>query len=215
MRLFLVNVIPSGNTLVIPCNQFEKGDTWAFQLYYDGERYDIPSGATVKIIGTKKDGAAYAIGGTLTNNEAVFTVTEQMTAVGGRSVAELLIISGNVVTYSANFLIMVEPSALQGDLIDSELPDCIVTADGDVYMRIDIQLDTALTATDRPAQGAAVGNAIATVRGLLNSAVASINNEIADAVHSADVSYIQKVSRAEYDAITVKDENTLYMVVEE
>lgn len=138
MRTFKVNMIPTGMPLYIRANQFERGDVWRFQLYYDGARYTIPSGADVRICGTKKDGAAYEHTCTVQDNEAVITVTEQMTAAYGWSTVELLVVSGDVVLYTANFIVDCEPAAVDGDLTNSNIPLTIVDADGNVYVRSDL-----------------------------------------------------------------------------
>jgi len=135
MRTFKVNMIPTGMPLYIRANQFERGDVWRFQLYYDGARYTIPSGATVKICGTKRDGAAYEHACTVEDNEAVITVTEQMTAASGWSTVELFVVSGSTILYTANFVVDCEPAAVQGDLNDSDIPIAIVDADGNVYIQ--------------------------------------------------------------------------------
>lgn len=234
MRTFKVNMIPTGMPLYIRANQFERGDEWRFQLYYEGARYTIPSGAEVRICGTKKDGAAYEHTCTVQDNEAAITVTEQMTAAYGWSTVELLVVNGDVVLYTANFIVDCEPAAVQGELVDSDIPDSIVTADGDVYLRIDIALDDTLSIADKPADAKAVGDAIQAARDAASAALASaiaaeratateddrtlqrqitsIQNDIADAVHSEEVQHIVKIMRADYDALPVKQPDTLYIV---
>ena len=138
MRTFKVNMIPTGMPLYIRANQFEKGDEWRFQLFYGGARYTIPSGATVKICGTKRDGTAYEHECTVASNEAVIAVTEQMTAVSGWSTVELFVVNGDVVLYTANFIVDCEPAAVDGDLTNSNIPLTIVDADGNVYVRSDL-----------------------------------------------------------------------------
>ena len=129
-------MIPGGAQTAIACNQFESGDTWVFALYYDGGRYSIPADAEVSITGTKPDGAAYNIEGSVVDNAVVITVTDQITACAGRSIAEILVESeaGGTTLYSANFPLLVEPAAVQGEFSPSEIPAAIVDADGNVYL---------------------------------------------------------------------------------
>lgn len=136
MRTFSLDMIPGGAQTAVACNQYEAGDTWVFALYYDGGRYSIPQDAAVSITGTKPDGAAYKIAGTVVDNAVVITVTDQITACEGRSIAEILVESetDGTTLYSANFPLLVEPAAVQGDLSPSEIPAAIVDADGNVYL---------------------------------------------------------------------------------
>jgi hypothetical protein len=89
----------------------------------------------VSITGTKPDGAAYKVAGTVESNAVQITVTDQITACAGRSIAEILVESetDGTTLYSANFPLLVEPAAVQGDLSPSEIPAAIVDADGNVY----------------------------------------------------------------------------------
>ena len=135
MREFSIDMIPGGTQTAVSCNQFESGDTWVFALYYDGGRYSIPEDAEVSITGTKPDGAAYNISGTVTDNSVVIEVTEQITACAGRSIAEIFVESetDGTTLYSANFPLLVEPAAVQGEFNPSEIPSAIVDTDGNVY----------------------------------------------------------------------------------
>lgn len=128
-------MIPGGAQTAVACNQYESGDTWVFALYYDGGRYEIPTGAEVFITGTKPDGAAYKIAGTVVDNAVVIEVTEQMTACAGRSIAEILVESetDGTTLYSANFPLLIEPAAVHGELSPSVIPTAIVDAEGNIY----------------------------------------------------------------------------------
>ena len=135
MRQFSIDMIPGGTQTAVHCNQFEVGDTWDFALYYNGGRYTIPEDAEVSITGTKADGAAYKVDGTVVDNAVQIEVTEQMTAAAGKTIAEILVVSDTDGTtlYSANFPVIVEPAAVQADLTPSEIPTAIVGPDGTIY----------------------------------------------------------------------------------
>ncbi|MBQ6373430.1 MAG: hypothetical protein IJJ45_02965, partial [Clostridia bacterium] len=122
MRTFYVDTIPGGQQTCIQCNQFERGDEWRFQLFYGGGRYTIPVGSNVMLTGTKADKAAFEVSATIIDNTAIITVTEQMTAAAGKCVAELMVVDGSTVLYTANFYLLIEPAAVQGDLNDSDIP---------------------------------------------------------------------------------------------
>lgn len=135
MRQFSLDMIPGGAQTAVACNQYESGDTWLFSLYYDGGRYEIPTGAEVSITGTKPDGAAYKIAGTVESNAVQIVVTDQITACAGRSIAEILVESetDGTVLYSANFPLLIEPAAVQGEFSPSVIPTAIVDTDGNIY----------------------------------------------------------------------------------
>lgn len=135
MRTFSLDMIPGGAQTAVACNQYEAGDVWVFALYYDGGRYSIPADADVSITGTKPDGAAYKIAGTVVDNAVSITVTDQITACAGRSIAEILVESetDGTTLYSANFPLLIEPAAVQGELSPSVIPTAIVDAEGNIY----------------------------------------------------------------------------------
>ena len=152
-REFSIDMIPGGTQTAVACNQYESGDTWDFALYYNGGRYTIPEDAEVSITGTKADGAAYQVDGTVVNNAVQIEVTEQMTAAAGKTVAEILVVSDTDGTtlYSANFPIIVEPAAVQGDLSPSEIPTAIVGPDGTIYYSEEAIISEGVTSEVRAA----------------------------------------------------------------
>ena len=186
MRTFYVDTVPGGQQACIQCNQFETGDTWRFQLFYGGGRYDIPAGATVKITGTKADKAAFAVAATVDSNEVVVAVTEQITAAAGRCIAELLIESDGAAIYSANFVIMVEPAAVQGELSTSTVPLSITDADGNVYVQsdLDVAAEALLerTAEDQYQQDLAAGVAKRVVEEYTGSTLAGVIQSVKSAI---------------------------------
>ena len=152
-REFSIDMIPGGTQTAVHCNQFEAGDTWDFALYYNGGRYTIPEDADVSITGTKADGAAYKVDGTVVNNAVRIEVTEQMTAAAGKTVAEILVVSDTDGTtlYSANFPIIVEPAAVQADLSPSEIPTAIAGPDGTIYYSEEAIISDGVTSEVRQA----------------------------------------------------------------
>ena len=135
-------MIPGGSQTAIACNQFERGDVWVFALYYNGGRFQIPAGATVAITGTKNDKAAFEVSASVADNTVIVTVTEQMTAAAGKCVAELMVVDGSTVLYTANFYLLIEPAAVQGELVDSDVPQTIVDVNGNVYIQSGYVLDS-------------------------------------------------------------------------
>ena len=90
---------------VINANQFDQGEEWVFTLLQsDGTVYTPSTGA---IIGLKQDGTTILNAGTVNSSgQVVITETEQMTAVPGANLFEILI-DGNT-HGTANFVVFVE-----------------------------------------------------------------------------------------------------------
>lgn len=90
---------------VINANQFDQGEEWIFTLLQsDGTVYTPSTGA---IIGLKQDGTTILNAGTVNSSgQVVITETEQITAVPGSNLFEILI-DGNT-HGTANFVVFVE-----------------------------------------------------------------------------------------------------------
>lgn len=95
-----VNIAP-----VIHASQFDQGEEWIFTLLTeDGTVYTPSTGA---IIGLKTDGTTILNAGTVNEDgQVVITETEQMTAVPGSNIFEILIDGNSHGT--ANFVVFVE-----------------------------------------------------------------------------------------------------------
>lgn len=90
---------------VINANQFDQDEEWIFTLLQEDGTVYTPS--TSAIIGLKTDGTTILNAGTVNSSgQVVITETEQMTAVPGSNVFELLI-DGNT-HGTANFVVFVE-----------------------------------------------------------------------------------------------------------
>ena len=90
---------------VINANQFDQDEEWIFTLLTEDGTVYTPS--TSAIIGLKTDGTTILNAGTVNSSgQVVITETEQMTAVPGSNIFELLI-DGNT-HGTANFVVFVE-----------------------------------------------------------------------------------------------------------
>ena len=108
-----LNLIPGQIPTVINLNQFDiLANGLSFTFYKGSESFDI-SGLTALIDGHKPDGNVYEYTGTISDNAAVFDITEQMTAAHGKSVCEVRLkdSDGNNIG-TANFILNIEPSPL-------------------------------------------------------------------------------------------------------
>ena len=97
------------------CQGDTKSRDLSFKLVSDGVLFAPPTGATVTIDGTKPDGKAFTVSGTLSGSTATVTLTEQMTVLAGEIPCQLTIISGTEVLGTARFLLCVQPSAISDD----------------------------------------------------------------------------------------------------
>ena len=128
MQSVNLNLIPGSVLPVINVSQYDSGRQFQLAVYEGASTYSL-TGKTVEIRGTKPNMHGFAYGtsdGVISVSGNVVTVTtnQQMTAVGGKTMAELRITSGTTVIGTLNFVIAVEPAALADDTIisDTDIP---------------------------------------------------------------------------------------------
>lgn len=106
-----INVrVGTGITQNVKLSQGDIGRELVFFLYDGAVRFSPPSGATVKIKGTKPSGLGFDVACTLSGSIARVSTTLAMTQEGGNIPAELEISNGSNVIGTANFVMHVEPS---------------------------------------------------------------------------------------------------------
>lgn len=115
-----LDLIPQGIPPVIYVSQYDKGQTWLFNVLKDGSAFAIPSGSTVTIQGTKSDSTGFQYSCTYSGSVVTATEQQQMTAFAGDVPTEIRITNGNDLIGSLNFIIRVEPAALSDDTVISE-----------------------------------------------------------------------------------------------
>ena len=125
-----LNLIPNGIEPVLHVSQYDKGQTWNFNLFAGSQPFDIPSEATVLIQGTKADNTGFQYACAYSGNVVTAIEQQQMTAFAGKVSVEIAILKNNALIGSHNFILMVEPAALRDDTIisDTELPILIELA---------------------------------------------------------------------------------------
>ena len=113
MASYNLNLIPGDAPVVVPVNQYDRGYTIDFTVY-DGDTVFSLAGYTAVINIGKPDKNVYA-GGTvvLRGNVATVTLEEQMTAMWGPCIAELVFTNSNGRRATANFILDVEKSPLE------------------------------------------------------------------------------------------------------
>lgn len=116
----LLNVIPEDVQPIIHVSQYDKGQTWIFKLLLGDSYYQIPSGSSVTIQGTKKDGTGFQYACSYSGHEVTAIEQQQMTVLAGDVPAELRIVNGNELIGTLNFIIRVEEAALSDNTVISE-----------------------------------------------------------------------------------------------
>lgn len=120
---YSINLIPKDVPVIVNASQYDKESrTIEFDIYDGNSLFDIPSGATVSVVGTKPDktGFTYACNIGSGGYSAYFNIKQQMTVLAGKVPCELRIASGSELIGTANFILNVEKSALDDDTIISE-----------------------------------------------------------------------------------------------
>lgn len=119
----VLNLIPGGVMPVIMINETDKGYQKEFLIYNGNAPYNVPSNVSATIRGTKRDGYGVTEAADVTagSNVVRITVTEQMTAVPGKNIFELVFVDTNGLRVAtANFIMLVERSALNANTVISE-----------------------------------------------------------------------------------------------
>lgn len=135
MMQFFLPVIPDSAPIVIPVNQYDYDDPnyagrLVFNLIYEGQTYDM-TGATASIQGTKPDGTVFAYDAAVSGSIVRAKLTQQMTAVYGRTVGNLIVMDADnnrIGTFA--FWLEVQKSAIDGtaDPSETEIPELIALA---------------------------------------------------------------------------------------
>lgn len=117
----ILNIEKSGIKPRIKVSQYDKTlPQIRATLYSNNQAFNIPSGSTVYISGTKKDNTGFKYECTYSNNEITADITEQMTAFSGDVEVEFTIESSGSRKGTENFILEVEKAALEDDVVISE-----------------------------------------------------------------------------------------------
>ena len=119
-QTFNLELIPQGVPPIIHVSQYDKGQTWLIDVTENGIPFDIPSGTSATVQGTKPDNTGFQYSGTADGTQVEFTLQEQMTVLAGEYDCELVLVNGNDQVATINFTLVVEPAALDDETIISE-----------------------------------------------------------------------------------------------
>ena len=105
---------------IVYLSQYDSSFTLYFDLYATGGDLVIASDTTATIRGTKTDGNGYSASATLNENRVTVIGDQQMTAVPGDNIFEIVLTKDDKELSSSNFIIHVERAALDKDTIVSD-----------------------------------------------------------------------------------------------
>ena len=117
---FDLNLIPDQEPVVVHVSQYDIGAGRLIAHLYDGDlAYTPTAGATVTIQGTKPDHYGFMYDATLSGNTVTADLTEQMCAVAGRTVVNIIVLESDNRTGTFNFFLDVQKAALGNDTVIS------------------------------------------------------------------------------------------------
>lgn len=119
-----LDLIPNGVNPVINVSQYDKGQTWLFNILVNGSAFNIPAGSSVTIRGTKRDSTGFVYACSFSGSTVTAIVQDQMTVCSGDQKGELRIEKNGDIIATMNFTIRVKPSALSDttQISETDLP---------------------------------------------------------------------------------------------
>lgn len=126
-----LNMIPEGEPVIVHVNQYDTGTGRIIAHLYHNDLSYSPSSATVTIQGTKPDMHGFSYSATIDGSAVTADVTQQMTAVAGDVMTQIIVTESSGRTGTFVFILRVQSSALDDDTIisDTELPAIIDEAE--------------------------------------------------------------------------------------
>lgn len=110
----------SENRVVIPVSQYDTAVTIIFTLYASADAgFTIPVDTTASVRGTKTDGNGVSKAADISGNVVTVELDEQMTAVAGKNVYEIVLEADGKKLSSQNFVLLVERAAMDKDTLVS------------------------------------------------------------------------------------------------
>ena len=175
IQKYNLNMIPDKVPVMVRVSQYDQfSRTIIFSLYDGATEYEIPTGSTISVRGTKPDHTGFEYPCTFEGNEVSFDIEPQQTVLSGLVPSEIRITSNNEIVGSCNFIINVEPTPLDESTVisDTELPLIEEASQAAVI-----------------AQGAAAAAEASAEQAeqVLSTAVKSVNNTLPDAQGNVDV----------------------------
>lgn len=109
---------------VVHLSQYDSDFQLEFELYASDGSFNLESGTTVAIRGTKTDGEPFSMDATLSGSVVTVTGThdemQQLTAAAGRNVYELTLYHSGKELNTANFIVLCERAAMDKDTMGGQ-----------------------------------------------------------------------------------------------
>ena len=155
-----IDITPRGVPPVINVSQYDTDFTIVFGLYSSDGTLTVATGTTASVSGTKPDGTGYSADCTINTTAKTVTVTgaAQMTAAPGRAVFELSLFKNSKRLSTSNFILDVEPAALD---VDTAISDTVINRFIGLEEQVSGYLDTAITAASNASTSASNASASA------------------------------------------------------
>lgn len=138
-----LNLVPRGVNPVAYASQFdEQNNALIFKLYNDSSPYTVLGGTSILVDGTKPDGTGFQYAAaSYTGNTVYVNVTKQMCAVAGDVTCELRLTRNGETANSLNWILRVEPTALDdGTISETVLP--LIERAAEIASEIDTYVET-------------------------------------------------------------------------
>ena len=152
-QAYNLNLIPDGVPVIVKVSQADANTrTLKFNLYNGSELYQIPSGTTVEVVGTKDDSKFFVYYCAFEGSVVKAKVVQQMTSRKGDVTCKLRLTQNDGVDVlgTASFIMRVDRSALpdDSDLSDTDVPMI------EQVLTLAPQVEAWATATEENAQNA-------------------------------------------------------------
>lgn len=176
-----LNLIPDKVPVIVNCSQYDALSRTIEMVIYDGSTvYEIPSGTSASVRGTKQDNTGFEYPCTIDGSIVSFDIQDQMTIFAGRVPCEIRLSKDGGIIGTCNFLLNVEETPLDPDVTISE---------------------TDLPLLERAEQNAARAEAAADeAESILSSAVKSVNSVLPDSHGNVDVDAVYSVNNVSPDS---------------
>ena len=119
-QTFNLDLIPDGIPPIVHVSQYDKGQLWKFNIILNNTLFTIPDNSSVTVQGTKKDGTGFQYSCTYSGSQVIVKEEQQMTIFYGDVKAEIVIVNGDDLIGTLNFIIRIEPAPLNDDTQISE-----------------------------------------------------------------------------------------------
>lgn len=173
MATYKLNIIPGDAPVIVPVNQYEYGFVINFEIYDGATAFDITGMTSIFVDLIKPDRNIYSTGAVevVGTNTARVSIQQQMTAMWGPCIAELVFEKGSSSKRcTANFILDVEKCPIEGGA-DSETVVNYVEANREAAEAATAAANAAATAANAAADAASgaaetAANAIANIEAM-------------------------------------------------